>query len=205
MKLVDFNIDRPTPDKIWEVYVQCLKGLEIYFDPSKNPNFDIDFEGLSQDEVDKLKREMGEELSIRSSFYLLAYIESLFRTDFILRLESNKKGYTDVLTKAYKGLYKSGSRPYSYSLTDVIFKSWKTYVKGKRNQSVMLDILNTLPQYFDFRNWMAHGRYWIPKESNYKSKYNYQQILMLQSKIEQYFGEYLKKKNFGLTALNGLR
>lgn len=198
MELVKFNIDKPTPDTIWNTYNRYRKGIEIYFDPTLNPNFSTEFAGLSDADIIAKERELLDELSLRSSFYLLTYIESLFRTDFILRLESNKKGYTDVLTRAYKSIFKPTARLYSYSLTDVIFKNWKRYVNGKAKCKEMQDILNTLPQYFDFRNWMAHGRYWNFKESNYASKYNYTQIQILLGNIELYFGPLLKKKNFGL-------
>ncbi len=70
------------------------------------------------------------------------------------------------------------------------------YVVNKPNSKEMQDILRNLPQYFDFRNWMAHGRYWKYKESNYFNKYNYLQIQILNALIQKYFGPYLKKKSF---------
>lgn len=198
MELIKFNIDKPTPEKIWDVYDHYKRSLDYYFDPSQNVDFKEEFAGLSNEEIDEQKRSLLDELSLRSSFYLLTYIETLFRTDFILRIESNKKGYTDILTKEYKKIYKPTDRLYSYSLKDVIFKNWKRYINGKQYSKEMRDILNTLPQYFDFRNWIAHGRYWVFKEPNYKQKYNYDQIRIVLSQIETYFGPLLKKKNFGL-------
>lgn len=194
MKFIDFNIDKPTPEKIDKFYNQYRNGIEAIFDSDLNPNLENDFPGLSDDEREQMKNELLEELSLRSSFYLLAYIETLFRTDFALRLEtSNKKG-RDVLTKAYRSIYNSTKRIYTYSLVDVIFKNWKNYVVNKPNSKEMQDILRNLPQYFDFRNWMAHGRYWTLRDSNYARKYKYTQTQLLLEHIDLYFGEWLKKK-----------
>ena len=196
MAIIDFNPDKPTPEDIQRIYEECMEGIEVKFDPLKNTAYAADFDFLSPKEIEKEKKRMLEEVSLRSAFFLLAYIETIFRTDFVMRIESHKKGYTDVLTKAYKKIYNPKLRPYSYSLTDVIFKSWRQYVIGKPNSTEMQDILRNLPQYFDFRNWMAHGRYWIYRESNYYRKYNYFEIRDLKDRIELYFGRFLKKKVF---------
>ncbi len=196
MVIVNFNPDKPLPEDIQKFYDESQAGIESKFDITQNPNYKADFAFLPPEEIEKQKKQLLDELSLRSSFFLLAYIESLFRTDFVLRLESNKKGYTDVLTKAYKNIYTPGHKPYTYSLTDVIFKEWRGYVVNKPNSKEMQDILRNLPQYFDFRNWMAHGRYWKYKESNYFNKYNYLQIQILNALIQKYFGPYLKKKSF---------
>lgn len=193
MEQINFNIDKPTPEKIEKFYSQYCRGIEALFDKANNPNFEIYFIGLTDDELEETKKELLEELSLRSSFYLLAYIESLFRTDLALRLETRKKKAQDVLTKAYKEELNPAQKIYTYSLVDGIFKNWKQYVKNKPNSKEMRDILNNLPQYFDFRNWMAHGRYWKPKESDYARKYDYAHTKILMSHIDQYFSALLKK------------
>lgn len=198
MTLVNFNPAKPTPEEITKAYEECKAGIELYFDPSTNPLFNEVFANLTQTEIDRREKHTLDELSLRSSFYLLCYIESLFRMDFILRIESHRKGNNDALTKAFKSLYNPLKRPYTYSLVDDIFSNWKQYIINKPNSKEMTDILNTLPQYFDFRNWIAHGRYWIFNESNYLRKYNFTQILILLGNLEAFFGEYLKKKNYGI-------
>ena len=201
MKLVNFNPDKLTPQDIEEIYEQCRDGIESKFDPARNPNLDNELPGLTELEREEIKRDLLDELSMRSSFYLLAYIETLFRTDFVLRLETNnKKKYQDVLTQAYKRVYNPTKRLFNYHLVEVIFENWKRFAINKPNSKEMTDILNTLPQYFEFRNWMAHGRYWVFRESNYIRKYNYVHIKMLLAQIEQYFGGLLKVKNFGVEA-----
>lgn len=191
----NFNPDKPDPNDIKRIYDECKAGIELYFDPEANKSYTATFINMTQEEIKARKRQEIDELSLRSSFYLLAYIESLFRTDFILRIQSHKKGYTDVLTRSYKQIYNPAQRLYSYSLTDVIFKNWQQYVIGKPHSKEMQDILRNLPQYFDFRNWVAHGRYWVFKETNYAKKYNYLQIQILLGNIEFYFGPFFMKSH----------
>lgn len=199
MKQINFNPDKPTPEDIEAFYEQCRSSIDTFFDPSKNHNFANDFPGLTDEERDDVKTGLLEELSLRSSFYLLAYIESLFRSDFALRVETNgKKKYQDVLTRAYKVEFNPARKIYSYPLGDVIFDNWKRYAVNKPNSKEMQDVLRNLPQYFEFRNWMALGRYWIFKENNNARKYNYTQTRILLAHIEQYFGPFLKSKNFGI-------
>lgn len=195
MKLINFNPDKPTPEEIEDFYLQREEEINARFDTNINPRYNLDYGLWTEEQIIAEQKRMLNELSVRSSFFLLAYIETLFRTDFTLRLETNNgKRYQDNITKAYKELYVPGKRPFQYPLDDVIFKTWKENATSKE----MLDILNTLPQYFDFRNWMAHGRYFMIKEDNYLAKYNYQSVKMLLGKINQVFGKKFKYKNFGL-------
>lgn len=194
MAIVEFNPDRPGPDDIQRVYEECVAGIERKFSPTQNPTYADDFALLSPEAIEERKRKMLDELSLRSSFFLLAYIETLFRTDFVMRIESRNKGRKDELTRMYRNEYNPARKIFSYSLVDFIFEKWKLYANNQSHSKEMLDILRVLPQYFDFRNWMAHGRYWIYKEPTYRRKYNYIQIRILLGNIERYFGPFLKKK-----------
>ncbi len=196
MAIVEFNPSKPGPDDIQRVYEECKAAIEYKFDSTKNPTYTDDFALLSPESIEANKNKMLDELSLRSSFFLLAYIETLFRTDFVLRVESHNKGRKDELTRMYKSEYNPAHKIFSYSLTDFIFEKWKLYVDNLLYSKEMIDILRNLPQYFDFRNWMAHGRYWVYRESNYMRKYNYLQIKILLGNIDRYFGPYLKKKTF---------
>lgn len=192
MAIVDFNPDNPTPESIQKYYDECKAGIEGQF----KADSELEKTGLLTPHEIGRRQNMLDELSLRSSFFLLAYIETLFRNDFILRVSSHKKGNNDELTRLYKSGYNPAQKVYAYSLTDFIFDKWKLYANNLSHSKEMLDILRTLPQYFDFRNWMAHGRYWVFKESNYMRKYNYPQIQILLGNIDRYFGPYLKKKVF---------
>lgn len=193
MKLVNFNINKTTYDDIDNYYSNTFDTIEAYFNRTKNPNYDICFQNMSDEEIINLEKTYKQELLIEAGFALLAYIESLFRTDFVLRLESHKK--SDHLTKYYKAEHDPAQKPYKFGL-DKIIEGWKNHYGNVSKK--MTDILNTLPQYYEYRNWIAHGRYWIYKEDNYLVKYNYDHLQMLHSAIISEFGGKFKYKNFGL-------
>ncbi len=171
-----------------------LDSINTYYNPDQNNAYTRIFATKSSSEIEQMRSQEKTELSIETGFVLLAHIESLFRTDFVMRLESGNK-WKDQLTQYFKSIYRRDTRPYQYGL-DMIFEAWKTYEPSLTKE--MLDILNNLPQYFEYRNWIAHGRYWMFKESNYIKKYNYTQIKILYYNILNEFGNRFKKKNFGL-------
>lgn len=188
---IQFSDNVLTPEEIEHYYRDVEKSIEMRFNKEQNANYVGDFLGYTDEEIISSKKELLQELSIEASFFLLAYIESLFRKDFILRINAGRKKYRDNITKEYKSIYDPNKRVYSYSLVDVIFSTWKQYVSP--NSKELEDVLRTLPQYYDFRNWIAHGRYWVPKETNYIQKYSYLQIVILYDKIKALLGDKLKK------------
>ena len=188
---IQFSDNVLTPEEIEHYYRDMEKSIEMRFNKEQNANYVGDFLGYTDEEIISSKKELLQELSIEASFFLLAYIESLFRKDFILRINAGRKKYRDNITKEYKSIYDPNKRVYSYSLVDVIFSTWKQYVSP--NSKELEDVLRTLPQYYDFRNWIAHGRYWVPKETNYIQKYSYLQIVILYDKIKALLGDKLKK------------
>lgn len=188
---IQFSDNVLTPEEIEHYYKEVEKSIEMRFNKEQNANYVGDFLGYTEEEIISSKKELLQELSIEASFFLLAYIESLFRKDFILRINAGRKKYRDNITKEYKSIYVPYKRVYSYSLVDVIFSTWKQYVSP--NSKELEDVFRTLPQYYDFRNWIAHGRYWVPKETNYIQKYSYLQIVILYDKIKALLGDKLKK------------
>ena len=197
MKLVDFNPDKPKPSEIDRWYRMSKACVDNYFDKN-NPEYEGRFLFKTEEEINRQHQDELDELSLKASFFVMTYIESLFRTDFVLRLESGSGKWKDQLTRHFKyEVYVPTKKMYQYSLVEDIISSWKIYSYPTKG---MMDILNTLPQYFDFRNWMAHGRYWIFKEDNYQRKYNYEQMVIMLGKIEREFENKLKTNNFGMGA-----
>lgn len=88
---------------------------------------------------------------------ILAFVESLFRTDFIIRCELKK---SDKLSIRYRHTYNPAKRIYTYSYHD------------------------------NYRNWLAHGRYWQFKDN--PAKYKIEKIRNLAHRIQTVFGSELK-------------
>ena len=130
---------------------------------------------------------MLKELSTDVSFAILAYIESRFRTDFIVRRRNRKR--SDLLAGLFHANFKMSKEFYSYPLVTGIFKDWKeTYAEN----DVLLNLFNQLGQAFDYRNWVAHGRYWVFKDNPNKYTYNY--TLGLAQNVDALLGAELKSK-----------
>lgn len=187
MKLVDFWENRPMVEEIDKYYDQTLALIEKRFSKTANQDYNAEFALLTDQEVDDMHKQQKLELSIEASLILLAHIESMFRTDLVKRLEKRK--LKDNLSKYYRSQYNPAKKVYQIGL-DVIFEGWKNHYGNTSNS--MRDIINTLPQYFDYRNWVAHGRYWRFRESNYEKKYSYQSIKMLLDRINASFNGKLK-------------
>ena len=182
MKLVKFNQQKISAEAIKHFYDDALSALKLKF--KGQDDVSLYSTRAEREEQFKLARL---ELSIEAGFMLLAYVETLFRSDFILRIENRK--WKDPLTICFRSMYKPSKRLYQYSLED-IFRAWRSASHGCDKN--MVDILANLPQYFKYRNWIAHGRYWILDEQNYIRRYNFDSIWMLVGEINMRFGKKFK-------------
>lgn len=185
MKILKFNSDKISSEKIIHYYNSALSALDVKF---RQPNDDLRY--LTDAERGALFDSARVELSIEAGFMLLAYVESLFRTDFVLRVENRK--WKDPLTLYFRDTYNVATKPYKYGLED-IFYGWR-YKSGRCDEQ-MDNIIANLPQYFKYRNWIAHGRYWIFDEENYIRRYNFDSICLLVGQIHKHFKDKLKHSN----------
>ena len=70
----NFNPNKPEPEDVKRIYDECIAGIELYFDPQLNKSYTATFANMTQEEINDRKRQEIDELSLRSSFYLLAYL-----------------------------------------------------------------------------------------------------------------------------------
>lgn len=158
-------------------------GIINYYEKTRNAisykyeTLQPEFFGMAESEISEIKENLLNELSIESSFSLLTYIESCFRTDFIIRRNWRKR---DPLTVIYKKEFKPNQKIYQYPLVDGIFASWKQVYKDIDGIN---DLFSRLIQAFDFRNWIAHGRYWHFKDNI--NKYDFNSMLILCQLVEE--------------------
>ena len=105
---------------------------------------------------------------------MLAYLESVFRKDFVIRIQRHKR--KDELSKHFLDSYNPAKKLYQYSLEE-IFRAW--YDKGCGLSDKIRQTFSSLPQYYNYRNWIAHGRYWEFKDTNYLRKFCFESILLM--------------------------
>ncbi|MGB6828127.1 MAG: hypothetical protein WBE41_08805 [Terracidiphilus sp.] len=107
----------------------------------------------------------AKEASLRSSLAILTSIEATFKRDYRFRCEERLK---DTLSRAFREIHKGKPDYRSVSLERDIFDTWSRNVPDANR------LIGDLRSAFRFRNWLAHGRYWIPRLGrNYDFEYLY--------------------------------
>jgi hypothetical protein len=158
-------------EDIEEYYVDSENALNSYYEPS-NASRNPKFIGYTKDEIDNELKSRKKSLDRMCSLEILAAIEAKFRIDYLIRSQKKKK---DDLSKKFREIYRTKKN--KASLTDDIIRTWKSEYPQHKTR------LDNLGKALDYRNWLAHGRYWMPKKSPYISKYDYLTIYTLAKDI----------------------
>ncbi len=161
-------------------YTDVEAALRHYFaDPLAQGNR---FAGYTPDKVYEELEQRLEEEDRGSVLSILATLEAAFRIsrksfcaqkllreiDYLQRVYKRKK---DVLSKEFRALYKTkGTR---ISLDD-IFSAWTKHSNAPKR------LISDLRGAFNYRHWLAHGRYWNPKLGQ---RYDYDSIYRLADNI----------------------
>jgi hypothetical protein len=139
-------------------------ALTLYFSTA-SPSYQVRFAGYKPDEV---REELGgrlAELDRTTTMTLLAAVEAAFRIDYLQRCYKKKR---DSVSRQFWEIYKE--KKTRASLEDEIFEVWKANTTGSTK------VIGELRGAFQFRHWMAHGRYWMPKLGQ---KYDYLSVYSL--------------------------
>ncbi|MFT8321953.1 MAG: hypothetical protein ABF649_13700 [Bacillus sp. (in: firmicutes)] len=109
---------------------------------------------------------------VETSFSLsaIAAIEAKFRMDYIIRATNRLK---DTLSRDFRDIYREKGR--RASLEEDILNGWKTHHPEHKN------LISNYIQSLNYRHWLAHGRYWIPK---FGRKYDFAITYVICEEIE---------------------
>lgn len=171
MRNIHFNYSDKfqTFEDIESFYISAKKALDLrYGGPKTNPNFLIDFTFKTPSEIKEMYESDFMELSFLSSFCILTLVEAKLRIDFIYRTQLKKK---DKLSKLYRSQYNPTKRQYTYAYKEVLLDGWKVY------RPELESLINRIINATDFRNWVAHGRYWKFRDNI--AKYTFEDNLNL--------------------------
>lgn len=125
-------------------------SLRLYFSDA-NPEYAACFTGRRPLEIVEILIDRLNETELRSCLSLLSLLEATFRTDFMIRCNMRKR---DPISRACRALHKNhGPR----SRLDDILTIWQKEYSGANR------IMAELKGAFNFRHWLAHGRYWTLK------------------------------------------
>jgi len=133
---------------------------------TKNPDYNADFVGFSEKEIEAERENIIKENDITHCLLLLTSIEAMIRLDADQKYCEKKK---NPLSKEIKLIYDrtKGERIKLDDLIKVRIKNDNTKIKKH------YDFLNKC---FEYRNWLAHGRYWDPKKI---PKFDFDAILLV--------------------------
>lgn len=137
-------------DAIKIYYDHAKAAIEYKYDPN-NPMYNVEFLGMSAASVREKKRNDLKELSIEGGMALLSAAEAAFRVDFITRCRSRKK---EQINSDFKTILKKYKKLYEVRIKEDILDRWQKEFPLQKHY------ISTLKNRFDYRNWIAHGRYW---------------------------------------------
>lgn len=150
-----FSKQHPDLQHLARCYKDAENSLRLYFSPAA-PSFAVRFANYKPDQVNSELNDRLAELEMATALSIFAAIEAAFRIDYLQRCYRKEK---DAMSRAFRLLHKE--KGVRVSLEDEIFDVWKKHAVGATS------IIRALRAAFNFRHWLAHGRYWAPKFQKY--------------------------------------
>ena len=169
---VAFSENYPVTEDIGAHYEVSVNSMNLLYSPV-NPGFVADFRYYSHDEVEEERDARLEEIDASLALTLLASIEASFRVDYLRRCYRRKK---DPLSRAFRALYKRKGRKVSFE--EELLEGWK------RHSNVSPRLLGEIRGAFNYRHWLAHGRYWMPRLGK---RYDFSGIFDLAYDVDETF------------------
>lgn len=166
---VTFSDQHSTIDDIEAYYVDSEISLDLYFDASSQEDRFFGYSLLElQDELKNRKNSLDRMCSLE----VLGSLEAHMRIDYLTRCQEKLK---DKLSRQMRVIH--GAKGNRASLVDDIMFLWKKeYPEHKAS-------LDEFQKALDYRNWLAHGRYWTSRKTPHIYRYDYLSICTLANKI----------------------
>ncbi|WFO52531.1 hypothetical protein [Aeromonas veronii] len=168
-KKTSFTNEHSTINDVEGYYVDSEASLKLFYNVNlQNSPIPARFFGYSKNEIFDELKERKETLDRMCSLELLAAIEARIRVDYLVRCQNKLK---DALSRDLRLVY--SKKENKASLKDDIISAWK--IKHPNHK----EILDNFGKSLDYRNWLAHGRYWLPKKAPHIYRYDYLTIYTL--------------------------
>ena len=158
-------------EKVAVSHSDIAKSIRFYYGQPSMQILDPKFVSYSIAEVEQERDQRLEDLDKNSAFNVLAALEASFKMDFHTRCDNREK---DDLSRFFRNLRKK--RGDKISLEKDIFEVWLTHFSAKKS------IISDLKAAFRYRNWLAHGRYRIPKIGK---NYDFPSLYLLAQEVDQ--------------------
>lgn len=131
---------------IADYYNKNYKAIVCFYS-DENPFYEEEFVGKSESDIIALKKSHLRQIEESSILCLLACCEAHLKYDLSIRRRRR-----DVISKELTVAFKN--QQYRYIKFDELLKFWnKRITKNVVNVNKLLESVN-------YRNWLAHGKYW---------------------------------------------
>ena len=164
--------DPPALHQIAAHHAILEDAVRLFYSPA-NPRYAELFAFDTPDEVRDKRDATLHETRAASAMTLLASIEASFRVDYLQRNYAKKK---DALSREFRDLYREKQQ--RVSLSDDILQAWRDH------SDVTPELVGDIRSAFRYRDWLAHGRYWIAKLGR---QYDFETIYDLGRTVELAF------------------
>ena len=164
--------DPPALGQIAAHHAVLEKAIWLYYSRA-NPSYSELFAFDTYDEIRAKRDATLLEARAASAMTLLASIEASFRVDYLQRTYAKKR---DDLSRAFRTLYSQKEQKASFSRD--ILQNWKDH------SDVPPKLVGEICSAFRYRDWLAHGRYWVAKLGR---QYDFETIYDLGRTIELSF------------------
>lgn len=157
MKRVSITEEIRNISEVWQWYDDTKAALIVYEQEivrSITTGYGIPehLRGMTANEIETYFRAQKEELDDLASFALISAIEAILRIDYLKRVYVKKK---DAVSRAFRKLYQEKRE--RVHLSEDILGVWVE--KYPSCKSAIGDFRGAI----NFRDWVSHGRYWVPK------------------------------------------
>lgn len=139
----------PRPQQILRYYLRSRDALTAL---KKSP----EFVGMTETDREQSIRDLAGELSHEVVLLLTASFEALVQVDFEDRVSNRRK---DPISRSLYRLARSHERRRDrprWIPVEEILDVWQ-------RETGRAHLIGRLKQLFQFRHWLAHGRYWVQK------------------------------------------
>lgn len=151
--------DWPRPAKVLEYYQRSIEAIAALRQAAGQLGPVSRFYGMTAVEVDQAIRELVAELEHEVTMMLTASFEAALQVDFYDRVSRKKKDQASRKLRqlAYRPLK---GRPRGVRTTRIVVEE---ILDVWMEQTGRKQLIGNLKQLFQFRHWLAHGRYWVQR------------------------------------------
>ncbi|WP_236191684.1 hypothetical protein [Pseudomonas pharyngis] len=152
MKRIDFNPSGLNLDLIDIAHhFELMNSAMASYYNDNGASFLTRYTFSTPQQIELEYKDARREFEVTVCLTILAALEASFRLDYLVRVDRKLK---DELSRAFIKIYRRNKNRVGF---EDLLDAWKRHAPSST------DYVRELKGALAFRNWMAHGRYWVPQ------------------------------------------